>query len=157
MTWTKDNSPLLASTRFNTKYEPTSGDVDIDVNFVKKIDTGNYICKAVNPYGTDETVTRINILDVPNIDETPLVDPEKFIALESEKPINNNKDNSSQLVPPRVLIPLSDARINEGEPILFSCRIDGFPKPKVKGKIVFQTLIKVQKISEHFLINNLYS
>ena len=94
------------------------------------MDDGNYVCKAQNPYGTDETFTKINVLEAPNIDETSNVDPQKYANLGSEK-TPKDRDRKKHTVPPKVLIPLSDAVINEGEPILFLARIDGLPKPKV--------------------------
>lgn len=134
LTWTKNGEPMLASTRFTTNYEPTKGDIDVDVIFAKAIDTASYKCVAENIYGSDETFCKIEIIDVPNIDERPqTINPDAFKNL--EQPLFNIPESNSAEVldmqPPIVIIPLTDTTLVELEPVILSCKIIGKPIPKV--------------------------
>jgi hypothetical protein len=123
----------MASTRFTTDYEPITGDIKVNVNFVKLMDTGSYRCIAENIYGTDETFMNIVILDVPNIDETPqTANPNLFKSLDTVPNYEPaNYDKGKQLQPPIVIIPLKDLIVAEEKPITLMCKIIGEPKPKV--------------------------
>jgi hypothetical protein len=132
----------MASTRFTTNYEPYTGDIDVFVNFVKRLDKGRYKCRAENKYGHDETFTSILIIDVPNVDETPQTqNPDVFKSFELPYPLNaspqnnddDNVDAKLNLSPPVVIIPLQDAKILEEQPLVLTCKIIGNPKPKVVG------------------------
>lgn len=74
---------------------------------------------------------------MPNVDETPLVNPDAFKFLEAPltKPDDDlDREKKEHYLPPRVIVPLSDVRIKEGENVLMICKIDGYPKPKVRKK-----------------------
>ena len=130
--WSKNNEPLMASNRFTTIYDPVSGNIDVNINFVKPVDEGVYTCKAENIYGEDKTFVDIEILDVPNVDETPQTNnPNAFSLLDMShlKPVTENP--ADQLLAPKVIIPLADTKIYEEKPVLLTCKIIGNPKPKV--------------------------
>lgn len=134
LTWSKNDEPLLASTRFTTNYEPNTGEIDVSIEFVKSIDTGTYKCKAENEYGADETFVTIIIIDVPNIDERPqTVNPDAFKHFDSPayQP-DNIAHGELNLQPPIVIIPLKDLVIREEQNVCLTCKIIGNPKPKVQ-------------------------
>ena len=137
LTWTKDGAPLLASTRFTTNYEPTTGDIDVIINFVKRVDTGDYKCVAENIHGADVTFTSIKIIDVPGVDDTPqTANPNAFQSLDLPAlngPVSDWQavDDELNVQPPVVIIPLTDTLVVEEEPLVLSCKIIGNPKPKV--------------------------
>ena len=99
-------------------------------------DIGNYLVLAENPLGKDQTFCKLFVNPSPNVDETPLIDPDAFKFLEpSVKPDNNNdepyKKDRERFFPPRVIIPLTNQIINEGDLVRLAAKIDGYPKPKV--------------------------
>ena len=124
----------MASNRFNVIYEPKTGDIEVDIGYVNPTDAGKYECTAENVYGKDDTPTIMFIVEVPNIDYSPETkNPEKFNEI--DKPAKLQKEPSLldlNMRPPIILIPLSDQKLNEGKPLIFLSKIDGYPKPKVK-------------------------
>lgn len=133
LSWTKDNKPFMASTRFTVEYEPKTGEIDVFYDFVKPFDTAIYKCKAENQYGFDETETTLFIIDGPNVDERPLTgNPDAFKNLDTPVvPVTPDVDESLELQPPIVIIPLVDKLIKEEVPVELMCKIIGKPKPKV--------------------------
>ena len=124
----------MASTRFTVKHEPITGDIDVLFDFVKRSDTGPYKCKAVNEYGWDETQSRLFILDVPNVDQRPMVDPQAFVSLEKvPEPVNYDKpDEAAKGRPPKWIVHLpKDLKMNDGDQIHMKGKVDGYPAPKV--------------------------
>lgn len=96
-------------------------------------DLGTYIVLAENEAGRDQTFCTVHVQQIPNIDQTPMVNPEAFRFLENppqKKPLDVDEDNEN-LQPPRVIVPLQDLQLKEGEPVFLICKIDGKPKPKV--------------------------
>ena len=123
----------MPSTRFTVIHEPTTGDIDVLFDFVKHVDTGLYKCKAENIYGSDETHSTLLIIDVPSIDERPQTgNPDRFKNLDAPVVAQMpDLDDSYDLQPPIVIIPLTDKLIREEVPVELSCKIIGNPKPKV--------------------------
>ncbi len=101
-----------------------------------KNDIGDYTCLAQNIAGQANTSCKLFLDLEPNVDETPIVNPEAFKNLEQPLfPINDGKEDtpesSAKLVPPHVIVPLNDTRIKQGDSLLLVCKIDGYPKPEV--------------------------
>jgi hypothetical protein len=127
---------LLASNRLNINYEPKTGDIDFDFDFVKPIDAGVYKCRAENIYGQDNTFGNIFIIDVPNIDERPqYIDPESYKYLSLPLPNYPTFDryfDPSKGKPPKFIIHLPyQYKYLNGENVLLKCRVEGYPLPKV--------------------------
>ena len=135
MTWFKDSKPLPASTRYETDYNLASLFVVLKINQAQLNDVGNYLVLAENIAGKDQTFCKLFVRETPKVDETPLIDPDAFKFLEA--PLNKQPDDSDdkkdreRFYPPRVIIPLSNVTINEGDFVRFACKIDGYPKPKM--------------------------
>jgi hypothetical protein len=53
--------------------------------------------------------------------EAPPAKPEK----------DDDEKDKKRYMPPRVIIPLTNVKISEGEPFKLECKIDGYPAPKV--------------------------
>jgi hypothetical protein len=85
---------------------------------------------AENEVGADQTSCNVTIIKIPNIDRRPMVNPEAFKFLEQphEKPRVEDIEN---LRPPKVIIPLSNAKLEEGQTVMLACKIEGYPRPKV--------------------------
>jgi hypothetical protein len=104
-------------------------------------DLGTYVVLAENEAGKDQTFCTVFIQQMPNIDQTPMVNPEAFKYLE-HPPVRKmpDQDDNEVLQPPKVIIPLQDLKMKEGEPVLLLCKIEGNPKPKVSNLKFFQYL-----------------
>lgn len=110
----------------------------LKISSLRKSDLGNYLVLAENKAGKDQTFCKLFIKSLPNVDETPLINPEAFRFLEAPKSNNNDENpynnDTQRYIPPHVIIPLSDVYVSEGNYAALLCKIDGFPKPKVKTK-----------------------
>ena len=92
------------------------------------------MCLAENKAGKDQTFCSIFVKEMPNVDITPLVNPEAFKYLDNPVKLPPRKDldeDTGVPEPPRVVIPLKDMTLKEGDPVLLVCKIVGNPKPKV--------------------------
>ena len=98
-------------------------------------DVGSYLAYAENIAGKDQTHCSLFVKEMPSIDQTPMVNPDAFKYLEYTKPMtrpSETDDDNENLQPPKVIVPLQDLQLNEGEAVLLMCTIIGKPKPKVK-------------------------
>lgn len=134
LTWFKDSQPLPAATRYEPDYNFSTCIATLKINNAQKNDLGQYMVLAENIAGKANTACKLFINFLPNIDESPYVNPEAFRLLDSppNKPESENEPKE-HFIPPKVIVPLSDARISEGENVFLVCKIDGYPKPKVNG------------------------
>ena len=74
--------------------------------------------------GKDETEAQLLVGHTAVLDETPNIHPEDFKKIkEKQKP--------DEYEPPRFITPLDNIKIQEGDDLLFLCKVDGYPKPKV--------------------------
>lgn len=101
-----------------------------------KTDLGTYLVLAENKVGQDRTACKLYVTVEPSVDETPLINPEAFRNLEAPvpKPDSDDLKPKEHFIPPRVIVPLANVRISEGDPVLLICKIDGYPKPKVNRR-----------------------
>ena len=93
-------------------------------------DAGNYKVLAENVAGKDESSADALILYTTIIDETPNIHPDEFKNIDKIYDENSPK-NVENYKAPRFIIPLDDLKINEGDDVIFLCKVDGYPKPKV--------------------------
>ena len=95
-------------------------------------DLGNYTAIAENQIGKDQTSCNVFVQQMPNIDVTPMVNPDAFKYLDHplvHKP--REVDDNENFQPPRVIVPLQNLQLKEGEQVHLMCKITGHPKPKV--------------------------
>ncbi len=140
MTWFKDSEPLPASNRYETNHNLTNDMGSLKISNLQKNDIGSYLVVAENKVGKDQTFCKLSSNNSPDIDQTPYVNPEAFRYLEADPKNYSPKPDKDDVKhrPPVVIVPLSDININEGDSVKFVCKIDGYPKPKVRNsKIIF--------------------
>ena len=95
-------------------------------------DVGNYVAYAENEVGADGTAGRVFLKETRDIDSTPMVNPEACRYL--EHPTSERappKEESELKFPPKVIVPLSNVKLEEGQSVLLACKIEGQPRPKV--------------------------
>lgn len=86
---------------------------------------------AENEVGSDQTSCNVGVKEVPNIDSTPMVNPEAFKYLENHPQERPKHEETENLRPPKVIVPLSNVKLEEGQSVLLACKIEGYPRPKV--------------------------
>ena len=131
MTWYKDLVPLPASSRLETDYNLSSGIAILKIISTLKSDLGDYLCLSENKVGEDMTSCNLSLDLVPNVDVNSMMNPDAFAYLEHAPKTHINPNLNETLIPPRVIIPLSHVKIEEGKQFKMACKIDGLPKPKV--------------------------
>lgn len=73
---------------------------------------------------------------MPNVDQTPYVNPEAFKNLEKMPAPLPADESDTEMKPPKVIIPLTDVKLIEGQPIHLACKIEGVPRPKVNSSFI---------------------
>ena len=117
--------------RYSIDYDLHSGVAVLRIDSAQVNDIGEYSVFAENPAGKDQTKCRVEIKLVPNIDQTPYVNPEAFRFLglpEKSRP----SEIEDPLIPPKVIVPLANVKLQEGQPIQLGFKIEGLPKPIVR-------------------------
>jgi hypothetical protein len=137
--WFKDNEPIMISSRLTTNYEPITGDIEMNIDFVRPFDEGTYLCKAENKYGMDQTMSKIEIVNVPDIDENPqTLHPDKYKNLEQPfnlQPIEEKEQDKGK--PPKFIIHLpAEVKLHDGVKFKTRCKVEGYPLPRVNLKIL---------------------
>jgi hypothetical protein len=135
LTWYKDSKPLPASNRFTHNYDLNTAVVSLKMENAQVHDIGNYRVIASNDAGTDQTECSVFIAEMPNIDQTPMVNPDAFRYLEQAPLLKKKADKPEHVQPPKVIVPLSNVKLEEGRPFVLACKIIGSPKPNVKHLI----------------------
>ena len=93
-------------------------------------DVGLYVAIAENIVGRDQTNCNAYVNQMPNIDRTPMVNHYAFRYLEQQTD-KNKRPEIENVQPPKVIIPLSNVKLEEGQSVLLACKIEGIPRPKV--------------------------
>lgn len=101
------------------------------ISDIQTNDIGFYLAMAENDVGADQTSCNITVVRLPSIDRRPMVNPDAFKFLEHPSHHEPRPDDIQNLRPPKVIIPLSDAKLEEGQTVMLACKIEGYPRPKV--------------------------
>lgn len=94
-------------------------------------DIGTYLALAENEAGRDQTHCMVAIQQMPSIDQTPIVNPDAFKYLEAPSKHKPRDDSAGDMKPPKVIVPLSNVKLKESQPMFLACKIEGYPKPTV--------------------------
>lgn len=116
--------------RFSTHYDIYTGLAKLNISDARLNDTGMYTVVAENKAGSDRTDGQLTVEKVAGVDETPIINPNAFAYLNRPEPIR--KEEVPKAVPPKVIVPLGNANVEEGKPVFLACKIDGTPKPIVR-------------------------
>ncbi|CAF1249473.1 unnamed protein product, partial [Adineta ricciae] len=125
-TWFKNGQPLIAGDRFITKYDVIPKRLTLEILNARPEDQGTYTVQATNPLGTDETTGRLTVKPLTNTDAQEFAQP-KPLEVTAPKP---SQQDIQQPQPPKVIVPLEDAEISKGSPVLLRTTITGKPTPK---------------------------
>ena len=155
ITWFKDSVVLPAANRYTTNYDLSSNIASLKIHNAQMNDLGSYMALAENEVGKDKTSCAVFVQEMPNIDQTPMVNPEAFRFL--DQPVIRKKpdaDFEEKAEPPQVIVPLQDLQLKEGENVLLVAKIIGRPTPKVNKKSKYSYFIHFIIYLDYFLHAN---
>ncbi|CAH2104070.1 unnamed protein product [Euphydryas editha] len=144
--WFFNGKPLLHKNRFTPIYD--FGYVAMNFGWVYPEDSGEYLCRATNLYGMDETRAVIKTAGKPGIvydSQLPkhMKSIEKIREMEAswqvghEQAVEETKPRSAPVFVSRP----EAVTVEEGEWARFCCRVTGHPKPRVMWLINGNTIV----------------
>ncbi|GLH07319.1 LOW QUALITY PROTEIN: Titin [Gryllus bimaculatus] len=144
--WFLNGKPLPHKNRFTPIYD--FGYVAMNFGWVYPEDSGEYLCRATNLYGMDETRAVIKTAGKPGIiyeSQLPkgMKSIERIREMEAawqivpEEPDESEKPKSA---PVFVTKPETYTAV-EGEPARYCCRVTGFPRPRVMWVVNGHTVV----------------
>ena len=130
--WYRNGVVLPASNRYSPGFDPKTGVASMKISEAQPNDSGHYEVIAENIAGADRTNANLVVDISPSIDKSPIVDPRAFRYLSPpQTPTSAPSSDLGKVSPPKVIIPLKDLRVNEGQPAHFMTKIVGYPIPNV--------------------------
>jgi hypothetical protein len=132
--WYKNGMPLPASNRYAPEYDVKTGVVALRIESTQLNDSARYEVFCDNPLGSDRTYANLVIDPSAAIDRAPIVDPRSFRYLDpvalAPQEVYRGPD-VDRVEPPRVVIPLKDMRVPEGQNVCLLTKITGSPLPRI--------------------------
>merc|ERR1712241_1572165 len=143
--WFWNGKPLSFKTRFTPIYD--FGYVAMNFGWVYPEDSGEYICRATNLYGTDETRAIIKCSGKTGIVyESQL--PKGMMSIERIREMESGCQRAPELLEteqekfkPCFVTKPEPVTTQEGSSARFCCRVTGYPKPRVMWLINGHTVI----------------
>merc|ERR1711992_178267 len=147
--WFYNGKPLPFKTRFTPIYD--FGYVAMNFGWVYPEDSGEYICRATNQYGSDETRAIIKTSGKPGIIyESQL--PRGMASIEQIRKMESGWQRAPDLLEteqekfkPCFVTKPEPVTTQEGSSARFCCRVTGYPKPRVMWLINGHTVINGSK------------
>ena len=145
--WFWNGKPLSFKTRFTPIYD--FGYVAMNFGWVYPEDSGEYICRATNQYGSDETRAIIKCSGKTGIVyESQL--PKGMMSIERIREMESGWQRAPELLEteqekfkPCFVTKPEPVTTQEGSSARFCCRVTGYPKPRVMWLINGHTVINV--------------
>merc|ERR1711899_222911 len=143
--WFWNGKPLSFKTRFTPIYD--FGYVAMNFGWVYPEDSGEYICRATNQYGSDETRAIIKCSGKTGIVyESQL--PKGMMSIERIREMESGWQRAPELLEteqekfkPCFVTWAEAVTTQEGSSARFCCRVTGYPKPRVMWLINGHTVI----------------
>ena len=129
--------PLVMSERHSTHFDELKKVCALKIKNAKDDDSGLYSVVVENPYGSDDSSGHVTV-------SLPELMRPKY--KEEPEPIAK---------PPRIVKHFQPENvINEGQPIMLNCVIEGLPLPKVIFQFNMSIKIEIFAFMGHFLAYN---
>jgi len=134
--WFFNGRPVPFKNRFTPIYD--FGYVALHFGWVYPEDSGEYVCRATNLYGSDETRATIKTTGKPTL----IYDTQVPEGMESWKKIQEMEsswqrvpeeaeEEARKREPPQFVLKPEPCTVFEGDWARFVCRVTGFPRPRV--------------------------
>jgi hypothetical protein len=118
------------SQRHTTHLEDTKNICALKIKNAKPDDSGFYSVVVENPYGSDDSTAQVIVVS-PEEEKRPRHTSQPS-AMPSYHRRPSEQDVEPVLKPPRIVKHIQpETTINEGQPIILNCMIEGFPLPKL--------------------------
>ncbi|XP_050422457.1 titin isoform X5 [Adelges cooleyi] len=144
--WFLNGKPLRHKNRFNPIYD--FGYVAMNFGWVYPEDSGEYVCRATNLYGQDETRAMIKTAGKPGIiyeSQLPkgMKSIEKIREMEASWQVlpEEKEEEEKRREPPQFVSKPEPVTICEGDWARFCCRVTGFPRPRVMWLVNGNTVV----------------
>ena len=155
---------ISTENRFTPIYD--FGYVAMNFGWVYPEDSGEYVCRATNAYGSDETRALIKTTGKPGIVyESQL--PKGMASIDRIREMESGwqrapelREAESERFKPCFVTKPEPQSVGEGESARFVCRVTGYPKPRVMWLINGHTVINVSCffpfICQELKVNSLF-
>lgn len=147
--WYHNSQPLKLGHRHKTLYD--FGYVSLDIISATEEDSGTYTCVAKSPRGEDRVQCNVNVVAKPKLVFTSQLPKEmsgaisKIAEIEAVPTAQEIIDIKPKNSPPVFVQNLEPLVVLEGDVARFSCRIIGFPKPRVMWLLNGETIVNGSK------------
>lgn len=141
--WFYNGEPLIAKTQFTPIND--FGYIALNLGWVYKQDSGEYLCKATNIFGSDETKATLVCDGKSGINYDSQLPPGmsslaqiQTMELRVEKPCFDEEETRMKpcfMTKPEAVV------VTEGSKARFCCRVIGYPKPRVMWLFNGQTVV----------------
>lgn len=142
--WFFNGHPLIAKTQFTPIND--FGYIALNFGWVYRQDSGVYMCRATNQFGSDETTANLICTGKSGINyESQLPPGMSSIAQIQDIELRIEKENvlpeQEARLKPCFMTKPEAVVVTEGSKARFCCRVTGHPKPRVMWLINGQTII----------------
>ena len=144
--WFFNGQPLIAKTQFMPIND--FGYIALNFGWVYKQDSGEYVCKASNQFGTAEIKANLSCGGKTGViydSQLPagMASIEQIHDMEMKVVKEYEPEEHEARTKPCFMTKPEAVRVTEGETARFCCRVTGNPKPRVMWLINGQTIINV--------------
>jgi hypothetical protein len=113
------------SQRHTTHFEESKGMCALKIKNAKMDDSGVYTVLVENQFGSDDSSGQLFVISPDGSQQMPKTPT-------SAAPKFSQADEFQQIVPPRIIKHFqSESFVNEGQNVLLSAMVEGFPTPEV--------------------------
>lgn len=131
--WFQNNRPFATGSRVHMVND--FGFISLDVDYTYARDSGEYVCRATNKWGTATTKASVSCKSKRNIDlESQLpsgMSAEKLKELE-RGPVSDAPKEEKPLSPPKFITQIESKTVEENESIRFECRVEPKEDPNLR-------------------------
>lgn len=133
--WFQNGRPFATGSRVHMLND--FGFIALDIDYIYGRDSGEYVCRATNKWGSATTTARVTCSAKRNIDldsQLPQgMSGEKIKELERGKLKEAPKEEPVQKSPPKFITQIQSHTVEESEGVRFECRVE--PKEDAKLRI----------------------
>ena len=134
--WFQDDQTLALGSRIHTISD--FGFVVLDIDWTFKRDSGTYLCRATNKYGTAETKATLTCRSHKGINldsQLPQgMSLDRLKELEKGKIDLRQEEEGAEITAPKFITQIASRAVGEGEPAHFNCRVEPKHDPKLQVK-----------------------
>lgn len=131
--WYHNGRPLPTGSRVHMLND--FGFVALDIDYIYARDSGEYVCRAVNKWGSATTTasvtckSRKNIIFDSQLPEGMTADRLKELE---RGPVSEAPKEETPMAPPKFITQIQSATVDENEAIRFECRVEPKEDPKLR-------------------------